>query len=155
MHKAQHRDPRALAVRLVNGDAVDHGRVRLPVIQGDHRDGVAVLGEKPREDRLLDFGAADDLDVRIAREHRPDIRRDEAQMGLGERRRGALGSSLRGAAGLSQGRRHVQVPARRRASCPYIIPMAIQRKANSGVGRRLEPAKPVTMKQSSPATTPW
>src|SRR5438270_860075 len=78
VHKAQHRDARALAVRLVDGDAVDHGRVRLPVIQGDHRDGVAVLGEKPREDRLLDFGAPDDLDVRIAREHRPDIRRDEA-----------------------------------------------------------------------------
>ena len=36
-----------------------------------------------------------------------------------------------------------------------MMPIAIHRKANSGDGRRLEPAKPVTTKQSRPATAPW
>ena len=35
---------------------------------------------------------------------------------------------------------------------PYIMPMANQRNVNSGIGRRLDPAHPVSRKQSSAAT---
>ena len=86
VQEAQHRDAGALAERLVHGDAVDEDRTRLAVVEGNHRDAVAVVGQQARERALLDLGAADDLDVRIPRQHRPGIGRDEADVRLASRR---------------------------------------------------------------------
>src|SRR6185503_5073864 len=135
MEEAQHGKSRLRAKRLVHGDAVDHGPVGLPEIEADHRYPVAVGREEAREDALLDLGAADHRDARIAREHRPRIRRHEAD----------------GHAPVPRGHQ----PAGLRASRPYIMPIAIHRWTNSKVGRRLEPAIPLTRNAISDAAAPW
>jgi len=107
--------------------------------------------EQVHDERVLDH-----LDARVARQHRPGIGRDEADV------RPACRLPGENLARPQACERHGQARSAAlfsgvtlRPSWPYIMPIAIHRKANSGVGRRLEPAKPVTKKHSRPATAPW
>jgi hypothetical protein len=80
MHEAQPRHTGLASERPVHGDAVDLRAVFLAIVEADHRDRVAVRSEQPRQDALLDLGAPDLRDMRVARDHGPGVRRDKAHV---------------------------------------------------------------------------
>src|SRR6185436_18748538 len=105
-----------------------------------------------REDALLDLGAAHDRDAGIARKNRPGIGRNETE---GQRLNRQRRPRAAGPGALAPTRCDRHQPAALRASRPYIMPIAIHRWTNSKVGRRLEPAIPLTRNAISDAAAPW